>query len=119
MAMEKQSVPTEIDVVRRRLLQLKLAKRMLATEEEEHARERLVEVEEEIAGLEKENQDLRSQWEFEKSGLGDIQKVRERLATVQQEIKRSLDEIHQASARRATRQVEDQALPSLLRAQRT
>ena len=30
--------------------------------------------------VEKELQDLRRQWEFEKSGLGDVQKVRERLA---------------------------------------
>src|SRR2546421_1033840 len=49
LAMELQSVPTEIDVVQRRLLQLQLAKRMLASEEEEHARERLAEVEAEIA----------------------------------------------------------------------
>ena len=99
LAMELQSVPTEIDVVQRRLLQLQLAKRMLAAEEEEHARERLVEVEEEIATLEKELQDLRGQWEFEKSGLGDIQKVRERLANVQGEFKRSHDEIHQMQQR--------------------
>ena len=32
--------------------------------------------------LEKELQDLRGQWELEKSGLGDVQKVRERLAAV-------------------------------------
>ncbi|MCA1684756.1 MAG: AAA family ATPase, partial [Planctomycetia bacterium] len=44
IAMENQSVPTEIDVVRRRLDQLKLAERMLATEQEEHALERLAEV---------------------------------------------------------------------------
>ena len=48
LAMELQSVPTEIDVLQRRLLQLQLAERMLATEEEEHARERLAEVQEEI-----------------------------------------------------------------------
>jgi ATP-dependent Clp protease ATP-binding subunit ClpB len=99
LAMELQSVPTEIDVVQRRLLQLQLAKRMLASEDEEHARERLAEVEEEIAKLEKELQDLRSQWEFEKSGLGDVQKVRERLASLQIEFKRALDEIHQMQQR--------------------
>jgi ATP-dependent Clp protease ATP-binding subunit ClpB len=99
LAMELQSVPNEIDEVQRRLLQLQLAKRMLAAEEEVHARERLAEVEDEIAKLEKELQDLRSQWEFEKSGLGDIQKVRERLAQVQVDFKRGLDEIHQLQQR--------------------
>ena len=99
LAMELQSVPTEIDVLQRRLLQLQLAKRMLASENEEHARERLAEVEEQIANVEKELQDLRGQWEMEKSGLGDIQKVRERLANVQPELKRAMDEMHQLQQR--------------------
>src|SRR5436305_3484685 len=80
LAMEIQSVPAEIDVLQRSLLQLQLAQRMLQNEQEEHALERLAEVQEEIAEVEKELQDLRRQWELEKSGLGDIQKVRERLA---------------------------------------
>src|SRR4051794_16251667 len=99
LAMELQSVPTEIDVLQRRLLQLQLAKRMLANETEEHALERLAEVEAEIEQVEKELQDLRGQWEMEKSGLGDIQKVRERLATVQIELKRAMDELHQMQQR--------------------
>jgi ATP-dependent Clp protease ATP-binding subunit ClpB len=99
LAMELQSVPTEIDVLQRRLVQLQLAKRMLASETEEHALERLAEVEAEIAHVEKELQDLRGQWEMEKSGLGDIQKVRERLATVQVELKRAMDELHQLQQR--------------------
>ena len=36
--------------------------------EEQHARERLTEVEQEIAQVEKELQELRRQWEIEKSG---------------------------------------------------
>jgi ATP-dependent Clp protease ATP-binding subunit ClpB len=99
LAMELQSVPTEIDVVQRRLLQLQLAKRMLATEEEAHARERLAEVEAEIAECEKELQDLRGQWELEKSGLGDIQKVRERLAAAQVEYARAWDDIRHMQQR--------------------
>jgi ATP-dependent Clp protease ATP-binding subunit ClpB len=99
LAMELQSVPTEIDVIQRRLLQLELAQRMLANEEEEHARERLAEVEAEIARLKKEEQDLRAQWEFEKSGLGDVQKMRERLAAVQVEYNRAWDEIRHMQQR--------------------
>jgi len=99
LAMELQSVPTEIDVIQRRLLQLELAQRMLAAEQEEHARERLAEVEAEIARLKKEEQDLRGQWEFEKSGLGDVQKLRERLAAGQAEYNRGLDEIRHLTQR--------------------
>jgi ATP-dependent Clp protease ATP-binding subunit ClpB len=99
LSMELQSVPTEIDVLQRRLLQLQLAERMLGTEDEEHARERLAEVQVEIRQVEKQLQDLRRQWEMEKSGLGDIQKVRERLDAVKVEYHRAWDEIRHMQQR--------------------
>ena len=61
--------------------------------------ERLAEVEAEIAELEKELQDLRGQWEFEKSDLGDVQKVRERLAAAQVEYDRAWTEIRHMQQR--------------------
>ncbi len=93
LAMELQSVPSEIDVLERRLLQLQLAVRMLRQEDELHARERHAEVVEEISRLEKQRQDLRRQWEMEKSGLGDVQKVRERLEEARADYARAWDEI--------------------------
>ena len=99
LSMELQSVPTEIDVLQRRLLQLQLAERMLGHEEEEHALERLAEVQDEIRQVEKQLQDLRRQWEMEKSGLGDIQKVRERLDAVKVEYSRAWDEIRHMQQR--------------------
>ena len=44
-------MPTEIDEVQRRLTQLELAARQLAEETEEHAEERLAEIEDEMAEL--------------------------------------------------------------------
>jgi ATP-dependent Clp protease ATP-binding subunit ClpB len=79
LAMELESVPTEIDEVQRRLVQLELADRQLAEETEEHAKQRRTEVQEEMAELRKKLADLRQQWEFEKSGLGDVQEIRRRL----------------------------------------
>ena len=99
LSMELQSVPTEIDVLQRRLLQLQLAERMLGHEDEEHARERLAEVQDEIREVEKQLQDLRRQWEMEKSGLGDVQKVRERLEAVKVEYNRAWDEIRHMQQR--------------------
>ena len=86
-------------MVQRRLAQLELARRMLAQEDEEHAQERLAQVELEISHLEKELRDLRGQWEIEKSGVGDIQKVRERLATVQADYQRRWDDLRQMQQR--------------------
>ena len=48
LAMELESVPSEIDEVQRRLVQLELAARQLADETEEHARDRLGEIEDEM-----------------------------------------------------------------------
>ncbi|MGA7701242.1 MAG: AAA family ATPase, partial [Thermoguttaceae bacterium] len=83
LAMELESVPGEIDVVQRRLVQLELADRQLAEETEEHAKQRRVEVQEEMAELRKKLTDLRQQWELEKSGLGDVQQIRQRLMDVE------------------------------------
>ncbi len=83
IAMELQSVPSEIDEVQRRLVQLELAARQLAEETEEHAKERLVEIEEESATLRKKLADLRQQWEAEKLGVGSAQELRKQLDEVQ------------------------------------
>jgi ATP-dependent Clp protease ATP-binding subunit ClpB len=83
IAMELQSVPSEIDEVQRRLVQLELAARQLAEETEEHARERLVEIEEESTTLRKKLADLRRQWEAEKLGVGSAQELRKQLDEVQ------------------------------------
>ena len=83
VAMELESVPSEIDVVQRRLVQLELADRQLADETEEHAQQRRNEVQEEMTELRKKLADLRKQWELEKSGLGNVQDIRKNLMDAQ------------------------------------
>jgi ATP-dependent Clp protease ATP-binding subunit ClpB len=83
IAMELQSVPSEIDEVQRRLVQLELAARQLAEETEEHAQERLKEIEQESTELRKKLADLRQQWEAEKMGVGSAQELRKQLDEVQ------------------------------------
>jgi ATP-dependent Clp protease ATP-binding subunit ClpB len=83
IAMELQSVPSEIDEVQRRLVQLELAARQLAEETEPHAKERLAEIEAEATELRRKLADLRRQWEAEKSGVGSAQELRKQLDEVQ------------------------------------
>ncbi len=99
LAMELQSVPTEIDVLQRRLLQLQLAQRMLRAETEEHAVDRLHEVEAQIADVEKELQDLRGQWEVEKLGQRNIHTLREDLEAVKSSFKLQMDALQQKQMR--------------------
>ncbi|MGI9447295.1 MAG: ATP-dependent chaperone ClpB [Pirellulales bacterium] len=83
IAMELQSVPSEIDEVQRRLVQLELAGRQLSEETESHAKDRLVEIEAEAASLRQKLASLREQWEAEKSGVGSAQELRQKLEEAQ------------------------------------
>jgi len=79
LAMELESVPTEIDQVQRRLVQLELAAKQLAEEEEEHAQDRLAEIQDEMGELRLKLRNLREQWEAEKRGVGDVSSIRTEL----------------------------------------
>ena len=80
LAMELDSVPQEIDTVQRRLTQLELAARQLAEEDDEDVRVRLEAVQSEMEEKRRELASLREQWESEKLGVGDVQKLRQQLA---------------------------------------
>ncbi len=79
LAMELQSVPQEIDEVQRKITQLELAARQLAAETEDHAQDRLKEINAEMEGLRRDLASLREQWEAEKLGVGDVASVRAQL----------------------------------------
>jgi len=79
LAMELQSVPQEIDEVQRKITQHELAARQLADETEEHAQDRLAEINTEMEELRHTLASLREQWEAEKLGVGDVASVRQQL----------------------------------------
>ena len=88
LAMELQSVPTEIDEVQRRIRQLELAARQLSEETEESAQDRLEEINSEIEAANRKLASLREQWDAEKLGVGDVQKLRRDLDALQVEYAR-------------------------------
>ncbi|MEX2188027.1 MAG: ATP-dependent chaperone ClpB [Pirellulales bacterium] len=85
LAMELESVPTEIDEVQRRLTQLELAARQLQEETEEHAVDRLAEIEDEMDELKRKLANLREQWEAEKHGVVGVVELREKLAKAERD----------------------------------
>ncbi|HVX13581.1 MAG TPA: ATP-dependent chaperone ClpB [Pirellulales bacterium] len=105
LAMELQSVPSEIDEVQRRITQLELAARQLAEETEEHAVERRAEIEEEMQELKHKLASLREQWEAEKMGLGDVQQTRNQLDKIDLEFQQLGTQIKEKQA--AGMQVEE------------
>jgi ATP-dependent Clp protease ATP-binding subunit ClpB len=79
LAMERDSVPSEIDSLQRRLRQLELAQRQLKEETDESTEEALEDVENEMAEVQRELASLREQWESEKLGLSDVKSMRKSL----------------------------------------
>jgi len=85
LAIELDSVPTEIDEVQRRQRQLEMALRQLAEESEDAAIEQREEVETELTEVKRKLASLREQWEAEKLSVSDVQSVRKELEKVQLE----------------------------------
>lgn len=79
VSMELHSVPTDIDVVQRRLTRLELASRQLAEETGDQARSEREEIARETEELKQKLASLKEQWESEKLNLGDVTNVREEL----------------------------------------
>ncbi len=99
LAMELQSVPTEIDVLERRKTQLELARRMLEAEpDEEHTLERLAEVVAQLGEVNKELEDLRGRWDLEKLGRRNVNALRVELDAANTAYHQAEDAIRQKVA---------------------
>jgi len=96
LAMELQSVPMEIDDAQRRLVQLKIAESQLAKETEPDAVARLKEIRQKIADTTEELEKLNLRWEKEKSGVGDVDQLRQQVAAKELEYKTLDTEIKQS-----------------------
>lgn len=79
LAMERDSVPTEIDTLQRRLRQLELAQRQLNEESDNSTEDALEDIETEMESVRRELASLREQWESEKLGFSGVGSVRRSL----------------------------------------
>jgi len=72
LRIEQDSVPVEIDEIRRHITQLEIEKTALTIEKDEASKRRLVEVDQELAGEQERNRALTARWESEKKELDAI-----------------------------------------------
>jgi ATP-dependent Clp protease ATP-binding subunit ClpB len=79
LRIEKESKPTEIDVVERRINQLKIERLALEKETDEASRERLAKLEAELADLQEEANALTARWRNEKESADLIGSLQEQL----------------------------------------
>ncbi|HET9049806.1 MAG TPA: ATP-dependent chaperone ClpB [Chiayiivirga sp.] len=77
--MEIDSKPEELDRRERRLIQLKIQREALKKEKDKESRQRLANLETEIAALEREFNDLEEVWKAEKASLQGATKIKEEI----------------------------------------
>ncbi|WAW15691.1 ATP-dependent chaperone ClpB [Peptostreptococcus equinus] len=76
---EIDSLPTELDAVRRRLFMLETEREALKKEEDDKSKLRLEELEKELADLKEENDELTSKYELEKTKIMGVKHLKEEL----------------------------------------
>ncbi|MGE4578266.1 MAG: ATP-dependent chaperone ClpB [Desulfuromonadales bacterium] len=83
---EIDSMPTELDEVTRRVMQLEIEEAALTKEKDRASRERLDALRKELAELKHEADTLRAQWDLEKGAIKKVQTLREEIEKVRQQI---------------------------------
>lgn len=92
LRMELDSMPSEIDEVERRILQLEIERQALSKESDAHSRERLREIEKELSALREKSSGLKAQWQVEKDAIARIRKIKgeiEQLKSEEQRMERA------------------------------
>ena len=88
LRIEIDSMPTEIDVVERRILQLQIEKVALAKETDAASKERLSSLETELIELSEQAAVMKRRWEAEKQGISAVRTLKEELDTLRQQAER-------------------------------
>jgi ATP-dependent Clp protease ATP-binding subunit ClpB len=79
LRMEIDSLPTEIDEIERRILQLEIEKQALRKESDQHSRDRLKQIDKDLGGLREQSHALKAHWQTEKDAIGRIRKLKEQI----------------------------------------
>ena len=91
LRIEIDSVPTEIDVVERRIRQIEIERLALAKETDAVSAERLQDLDREIADLQEELASLTVRWQSEKDAIESLQAINEELDQLRGEVDRETD----------------------------
>jgi ATP-dependent Clp protease ATP-binding subunit ClpB len=127
LRIEIDSMPTEIDVVERRMRQLEIERVALAKETDDASRERLDALERELADLREQSGAMKAQWQAEKEAITAIRELKEQLEQLRTQVERETDlnraaeirygripeldkQVEQATARLAALQAEQKML---------
>ena len=82
---EIDSLPTEIDEVERRIMQLEIERQAMAKETDEASVARREAIERELAELQERSAGMKAQWQAEKEAIGEVSEIKERLEQAHRE----------------------------------
>ena len=86
LRMEIDSMPAELDEVRRRVMQLEIEREALRKEKDKASVERLAKLERELANLKEEQSRLQAQWQQEKDAIKGTSDLKQQLEDARQEL---------------------------------
>ncbi len=95
---EMDSMPTEMDEISRKIMQLEIEEAALVKETDKLSAEHLSEIRAELASLRETFSGMRAKWENEKQSIGRVQKIREDIERTNAEIERAQSDYDLAKA---------------------
>jgi len=89
LRIENESMPAELDELRRRIMQLEIEREALKKETDEGSKKQLDMVEEQLADLNEQNAELNARWEREKGLLDRTKQLKEQIDAKQTELEQA------------------------------
>jgi len=89
LRIEIDSLPTEIDEVERRIMQLEIEREALSKEKDEASVARREALERELAELQERSSTMKAQWQAEKDAISEVRGLKERLEQAHHEVERA------------------------------
>ena len=86
---EIDSMPTELDIIQRKIIQHQIEEAALKKEKDELSKEHLLEIQKELSDLREQFNLLKAKWENEKSAIQKVQKLREKLEKLNSDIEQA------------------------------
>ncbi len=86
---EIDSLPTELDESKRRILQLEIEAQALGKEDDDASKERLAKLNEELNKLRQANDELVKRWDAEKASIARVREVKKEIDTVKQNMEQA------------------------------
>ena len=89
---EMNSMPSEMDEISRKIMQLEIEEQALKNDNDPHTVEHLGEIRQELVTLREKLNEMKAKWENERSAIGRVQQLRERIEKVNADIQKAENE---------------------------